>query len=337
MISDGIFGGSIFIYRPIMEVFNYTYEPKSMTQWQPFITQIDVIKKAQINGIEKAKGVALDPVDTTEGPIETYDVKLQLRPLSRGPKIRVELTDTTPGRLLYYRCYSTGMNCSIRFEPFSRGTLVNVSLSYFSWQALLFGLTALPIRPWFNDLISQTLESLKRNAENRSVQSDPFIFFSYRREHAKYTGGRIYDALIQEFGEGFVFRDIDSISGGSKWRDRISNALENCKVVIAHIDDGWEDTIHDKISKGKDDVLREELETAIKGKKFVVPLFTSSDPTFSMNKRLKKIQDTLPEGALKDALRGRQGLLLRSDPDFQSDLQKLIQTVWREVRASRKN
>src|SRR5271166_6661176 len=107
-----------------------------------------------------------------------------------------------------------------------------------------------------------------------------------------YTGGRIYDALLQEFGEGFVFRDIDSISGGSQWQMRIEEALKKCKIVIAHIDDDWEGVIKDKINEV--DVLREELNTTLLYKdKIFIPVFTSHQQNFVMGNRLAKIHETL--------------------------------------------
>jgi hypothetical protein len=78
--------------------------------------------------------------------------------------------------------------------------------------------------------------------------------------------GEFTTLFLQEFGEGFVFRDIDSISEGSQWEMRIEEALKNCKVVIAHVDDDSEKEIKNRINST--DVLREELNTDLlqKGK-----------------------------------------------------------------------
>jgi len=40
------------------------------------------------------------------------------------------------------------------------------------------------------------------------------IFISYRREDSADVTGRIYDRLIQKFGQGAVFKDVESMPFG---------------------------------------------------------------------------------------------------------------------------
>jgi hypothetical protein len=41
------------------------------------------------------------------------------------------------------------------------------------------------------------------------------IFISYRRDDSADIAGRIYDRLVQRFGEDSVFKDVDSIPSAS--------------------------------------------------------------------------------------------------------------------------
>lgn len=323
--NDAPFTGSIIVDRPIMEVFEYASDPKYLGYWYPFYSRID-------------------PLQTAPGSLLSYNIILQIGSLPWGP-FQIDLVSLVPGRRLLYHCLRGGVILRVEFEPSSQGTIVHTSMSLWSWQAVLLAFTIPLSRPFFNDWISQSLASFKRNVEGRVAQNKPFVFFSYRREQAMYTGGRIYDALLQEFGEGFVFRDINSISGGSKWESSIRTALENCKVVIAYINDGWEDEIKKRINKT--DVLREELIfSLLQEEKIFIPLFTSQKKEFGLNVRIDGINSTLNEiggdsahkvSNITKALKDRHGLLLRRDPDFQPDFQKLLKDLWTVVSKATTN
>jgi len=316
--TDSVFTGSIIVNRPIMEVFDYARDPNKIYEWHPFHSKLEEVERGE--------------------NILSFEITYSrlISPLT--PTFRVDLTEMVLGRRLVYRCLKGGVVFTIDCEPSSRGTVIYSSMSLWSWQAVLLEFTVPLSRPFFNDWIAQSLANFKRNAEGKDSKNDAFVFYSYRRE-AMYTGGRIYDALLQEFGEGFVFRDIDSISGGSQWQMRIEEALKKCKIVIAHIDDDWEGVIKDKINEV--DVLREELNTTLLYKdKIFIPVFTSHQQNFVMGNRLAKIHETLNDissdvnseaakiNHIKEALKNTQGLLLRRDPDFRQDCQKLLETVW---------
>ena len=44
--------------------------------------------------------------------------------------------------------------------------------------------------------------------------STPSIFIGYRRQETRDLVGRIYDHLVQEFGEDQVFMDVDTLEPG---------------------------------------------------------------------------------------------------------------------------
>ncbi len=68
----------------------------------------------------------------------------------------------------------------------------------------------------------------------------PRIFISYRRrgEGAGY-GGRIADRLVEHFGVGQCFRDVDDIESGVDFVKTIQEAVGACEVLIAVIGPDW--------------------------------------------------------------------------------------------------
>ncbi len=306
MSLETLFSGTVIINRPIMEVFEYATDIDRLKDWFPYYATVE-------------------PSPPRNGAQTSFRASLGAK---LGPRITVDLIDYVPGRRASYRCISLGLTCTTEFEPSSRGTILTTTMSLWGWQAVMFGLVAQPLRLLGNDLVAQSQMSLKRKVEARKVDVRPLVFFCYRREQAKYVGGRIYDALCQEFGTGYVFRDFESVSGGTQVQQRIQDALGRCKIIVAHIDDKWEDEIKSRVEKHTSDYVREEIETALQSDIRMIPVFTSSREDFSMRRRLESVRQKLPAGLIKDALHDRQGLLLRTDPDFNQDLEKLLQTVW---------
>jgi hypothetical protein len=316
-MAETIFSGSIIIDRPILEIYNYVADVRAIPEWFPFYTEVTEIPPQRGSKI-------------------SFRAKLIFKPfLNRGPSTVVDMTDYVPGRRISYRSVDFGVTTTVEFEPSLHGTLVSTTQSLLGWQALFLGLVAQPARLICNDLIMQSLSSLKRRAESRPVDTCPLIFFNYRRSKAKYVGGRIYDALCQEFGQGYVFRDFESIIVG-RWKEGINEALKQCKVVVAHIGEEWEDQILSNL-KGTDWV-REELERALgdSSNVILIPVFTSESSEFNLTNRLAEIQNKLPDTLnVKKALVDHQGILLRTDPDFRQDLERLLMAVWAVIQSDK--
>jgi hypothetical protein len=317
-MTETIFSGSIIIDRPILEVYNYVADVHAISEWFPFYTEVTEITPRNDSKI-------------------SFRAELIFKPfLNRGPSIVTDMTDYVPGRRISYRCIDIGLMTTVGFEPSLHGTLVSATQSLMGWQAFVFGLVAQPVRLIINDLIMQSLLSLKRRAESRAEDALPLIFFNYRRSKAKYVGGRIYDALCQEFGQGYVFRDFESIIVGTRWQEGIDKALKQCKVVVAHIGEEWEDQILSNLEGT--DWVREELERALSNSSDVIliPVFTSESPEFNLTNRLAEIQNKLPDKLkVKKALVDQQGILLRTDPDFRQDLERLLMAVWAVIQSDK--
>jgi len=92
------------------------------------------------------------------------------------------------------------------------------------------------------------------------------VFISYRRADSGGYAGRIFDRLCEEFGPDRVFRDVDDIPGGTRFRDAIVDQLSTCKVVLVIIGPEWVDTRDEngrRRLENADDWVRTEVATAL--------------------------------------------------------------------------
>lgn len=103
------------------------------------------------------------------------------------------------------------------------------------------------------------------------------IFISYRREDSQNATGRIHDHLDMYFGPDATFRDIDSIEGGTNFRQELDIALGHCLVVLAIIGPRWLTTQNHNGRRLLDptDLVRIELSTALARKVAVIPVLVS--------------------------------------------------------------
>jgi hypothetical protein len=159
------------------------------------------------------------------------------------------------------------------------------------------------------------------------------IAISYRREDSKPHAIRLHETLGKQFGSENVFRDIDSIPLGGKWRAVIRSTVSESDVLLALIGNQWL-TIANASGRRLDDVndvLRFELELALKKKNVrVIPIQLEGTAMPS--------PDDLPEG-LKH-LPERQSHRIdweRWDSDIQklTDELKLIQSAKAEALSKR--
>jgi TIR domain-containing protein len=67
----------------------------------------------------------------------------------------------------------------------------------------------------------------------------PSIFISYRRQDVSGHAGRLAAELSSRYGRENVFIDIDAISPGVDFEERIHRALDACQVTIVLIGDEW--------------------------------------------------------------------------------------------------
>jgi TIR domain len=154
------------------------------------------------------------------------------------------------------------------------------------------------------------------------------IFISYRRaDSAAYTG-RIYDQLVDAFGERHLFKDVEDIPAGEDFRTVLDRALTAADIVLVIMGPQWV-MITDDAGKRRlndpNDFVRIEVETALKRKDvLVIPVLvnnaTMPDPS------------ALPP-TLKD-LSYRNSLVVRNDPDFHHDIGLLIKAIQKRTGGS---
>src|SRR5437660_12337965 len=100
------------------------------------------------------------------------------------------------------------------------------------------------------------------------------VFISYRRADSEGYAGRIFDRLHQEFGEQ-VFRDVDTIDGGTRFADEIDKQLGMCKVALVVIGPNWLDARDESGKRRLDDPqdwVRIEVATALSHNICVIPV-----------------------------------------------------------------
>lgn len=150
------------------------------------------------------------------------------------------------------------------------------------------------------------------------------ILISYRREDSADVTGRIYDRLVQVFPQS-VFRDVDSIPLGVDFRTYLDEQVAKCAVFLAVIGRDW---MKAKGRKGKSrledpgDFVRVEIESALKREIPVIPVLVQGATIPKAERLPASIQD----------LSYRNGIVVRPDPDFHKDMDRLIAKLKQPVQ-----
>lgn len=97
------------------------------------------------------------------------------------------------------------------------------------------------------------------------------VFIGYRRSDSPGHAGRLADRLMDEFGPGQVFRDIESLRKGPDYIDEIQKRLQGAIVMIVVIGPRW----LDERLKDLDDLHRKEIRTALERGIHVQPVLVA--------------------------------------------------------------
>lgn len=147
----------------------------------------------------------------------------------------------------------------------------------------------------------------------------PNVFITYRREETAAHAGRIYDAMVDRFGEGNVFMDVD-MTPGVDFVERITEAVAACQVLIVVMGPRWA-TVENEQGTARiadpDDFVRLEVETALRRPE-VTPI-----PVLVSGARMPS-REVLPPGV--QAITRRNALEL-SDSRWRYDIGRLISTL----------
>lgn len=101
------------------------------------------------------------------------------------------------------------------------------------------------------------------------------IFVSYRRDDSEGEAGRLYDDLIEMFGDRSVFMDVTDITAGRDFRKAIDENVAQCGVLLAVIGPGWVNARNESGARRLDDAgdfVRLEIASALKRDVPVIPL-----------------------------------------------------------------
>lgn len=65
------------------------------------------------------------------------------------------------------------------------------------------------------------------------------IFVCYRRADARGDAGRLADSLDEHFERSQIFRDVESLEGGTNYKTAIDQAIAHCTALLAVIGPRW--------------------------------------------------------------------------------------------------
>jgi hypothetical protein len=146
------------------------------------------------------------------------------------------------------------------------------------------------------------------------------VFISYRRADSAESAGRIYDRLVERFGEERVFKDVDSIQPGVAFADYIVDSIGRSAVELVIIGPRWLSVSSGWNRRRLDepaDFVRLEIESALRAGVPVIPVLVMG-AALPPAQRLPDSLKRLPE---------RNAIQVRPDPDFRRDMERVIAAV----------
>jgi hypothetical protein len=154
------------------------------------------------------------------------------------------------------------------------------------------------------------------------------IFVCYRRRDSQWETDRICESLRGAFGRHRVIRDIDTTPPGERWFDYLSRRIRECPVFVLIVGAQWA-TIVDPSAvpprrrlEDPNDTIRRELAIALDTRSQLI---------------LVNVSDRLPlEHEVPEEVRWvleHHGVVVRPEPDFPADIQRLVAAIERYVPA----
>jgi len=147
------------------------------------------------------------------------------------------------------------------------------------------------------------------------------IFVSYRRQETSHLAGRLADRLVDRFGKGQVFIDVDTIEPGVDFAEEIFRAVAACKVLRAIIGRTWLTAIDERGGRrldDPDDIVRLEIEAALARDVRVIPILVEG--------AVMPGRKYLPESLA--GLARREAILIRHE-SFHTDAGSLVEKIER--------
>jgi TonB family protein len=101
------------------------------------------------------------------------------------------------------------------------------------------------------------------------------IFVSYRRSDSQGEAGRLFDDLVNHFGEHSVFMDVSAIEAGRDFRKAIEEGVTKCGVLLVVVGREWLEAKDERGARRLDDpsdFVRIETVSALKRDIPVIPV-----------------------------------------------------------------
>lgn len=147
------------------------------------------------------------------------------------------------------------------------------------------------------------------------------IFISYRRADSNDESRRIYDALVESFGEANIFRDKDRIPKGSDFRKVIERYVFQSDEMLVLIGQKWLDIREDNNPDKRrldnpEDFVRIEIELGLRHCQHVTPVVLQDANVPD--------EEELPRRLVQ---LGFQNAYFLRPNHFESDLQSLVNDI----------
>jgi hypothetical protein len=111
------------------------------------------------------------------------------------------------------------------------------------------------------------------------MMNNPRLFLSYRREDSPYAAGRLYDHLVDAFGEEAIYFDVAGSCAGIDFRRQIADEIAKCDAVIVVIGEKWlvlEDAEGNRRIDQPNDMVHIEIRSALDRGVPVTPIFVDN-------------------------------------------------------------
>ncbi|MDF1814450.1 MAG: toll/interleukin-1 receptor domain-containing protein, partial [Verrucomicrobiales bacterium] len=147
----------------------------------------------------------------------------------------------------------------------------------------------------------------------------PKFFISYRRDDSRIESWAIYDLLSKYYGKRNVFIDVAGIKAGRDFRSQITEAINQCDLIVVMIGKNWEGRTDQGLRiSSPDDFVRIEVEAALKKDGSpILPILVSD--------RKMPTAEGLPECI--QPITFQHALEFRPQLDFERDKQRILKEI----------
>jgi hypothetical protein len=129
-----------------------------------------------------------------------------------------------------------------------------------------------------------------------AAQGPVVIFLSYRRGDTQWAARGIYDRLVDRYGRRNVFRDLDAIPPGARFRDYVEKKISESDVLILLIGKAWAsyaDEMGRRRLEQPRDPVRLEVEAALRLGLPIIPVRVEGAPMPTEGDLVPSIVDLL--------------------------------------------